>query len=66
MRRLGFHVGRFGVYAFARHHNFTTWWLIPTLTIDYLNVADERIDIEIDFLRFSVGLRFIWLKNKRN
>ena len=64
MKCIGFHVDRFGLYAFARHHNFTTWWLIPTLTVDYLGIADKRLDIEIDFLRFSIGLRFIWLATK--
>lgn len=67
MKRLGFNISRFGIYFFIRSFlKYNSLFLFPGISIDFINGFDIYIDIEVKFLFFGIGIRFIFLKkNKR-
>lgn len=66
MKRIGFHFWRIGIFLF-----FKDWIcckdliLIPTLGLYVKNGYDIYADLEIKFISFGIGIRFIWIR-KRN
>lgn len=64
--RFGFHIWRIGVYLYALEYlKYNVWFIIPGLSIEFVNGYDRRFDIEVKLLCFGIGVRFIWLKNWR-
>jgi len=64
--RFGFHIWRVGLYLFAREYlKYNSWFIVPGVSIDAVNGYDGYLDVELKFLCFGVGIRFIWLKNWR-
>lgn len=61
----GLHFGHFGVCLYAREY-----WKYRSyqfgLSIDIVNSFDRYFDIEIKILCFSIVLRFISIKRKKN
>lgn len=59
----GFHVGRFGMYFFARDYfKYKTFQVGPA--IDIMTGADRAIDVELKCGVAGVGIRFIILIKK--
>lgn len=61
--QIGGHVGRVGVYLYAREY-----WKYKSfqfgLSIDAVNGYDRYVDIEAKILFVGIGIRFIWSKRK--
>lgn len=58
----GIHVGRVGVYVYAREYwQYHSWQL--GVSIDAIN-DDRYVDIEVKILFVSIGILFIWIKRK--
>lgn len=58
----GIHVGRVGVYVYAREYwQYHSWQF--GVSIDAVN-DDRYVDIEAKILFFGIGIRFIWIKRK--
>lgn len=63
--QIGAHVGRVGVYLYAREYwKYKSWQF--GLSIDAVNGYDRYVDVELKILCFGVGIRFIWIKRKKN
>lgn len=59
----GIHVGRVGVYVYAREYwQYNSWQF--GVSIDAINGNDRYIDIEAKILFVGIGIRFIWIKRK--
>lgn len=59
----GIHVGRVGVYVYAREYwQYNSWQF--GVSIDAVNGYDRYVDIEAKILFFGIGIRFIWIKRK--
>ena len=59
----GTHVGRFGVYLFAREYfKYKTFQF--GISFDLIKGADRAIDVELKFACFGAGVRFIILTKK--
>lgn len=59
----GIHVGRVGVYVYAREYwKYKSWQF--GLSIDAVNGYDRYVDIEAKILFVGIGIRFIWIKRK--
>lgn len=56
----GIHVGRVGVYVYAREYH--SWQF--GVSIDAINGYDRYVDIEAKILFVGIGIRFIWIKRK--
>lgn len=57
----GIHVGRVGVYVYAREYwQYHSWQF--GVSIDAIN--DRYVDIEAKILFVGIGIRFIWIKRK--
>lgn len=65
MKRIGFNIGRFGVYGYAHAYPYFSIIVIPTIQIDAVKGHDYYLDFGIRFLIFSIAIRFIWLRRKR-
>ena len=64
--QIGFHFWKVGIYLFCREYlKYNSWFIIPGVSIDVVNGYDRYLDVELKFLCFGVGIRFIWLKNWR-
>lgn len=59
----GIHVGRVGVYVYAREYWQYHSWLFG-VSIDTINGYDRYVDIEAKILFVGIGIRFIWIKRK--
>lgn len=61
--QIGGHVGRVGVYLYAREY-----WKYKSfqfgLSIDAVNGYNRYVDIEAKILFVGIGIRFIWIKRK--
>jgi len=61
--QIGAHVGRVGVYLYAREYwKYKSWQF--GVSVDAVNGYDRYVDVEMKILFFSVGIRFIWIKRK--
>ena len=59
----GIHVGRVGVYVYAREYlQYHSWQF--GVSIDAINGYDRYVDIEAKILFVGIGIRFIWIKRK--
>lgn len=59
----GIHVGRVGVYVYAREYwQYHSWQF--GVSIDAINSYDRYVDIEAKILFFGIGILFIWIKRK--
>lgn len=59
----GFHIGRYGLYFFARDFfKFKTFQIGPS--VDVVSGADRAIDIELKCGIVGIGMRFIVLTKK--
>lgn len=59
----GIHVGRVGVYVYAREYwQYHSWQF--GVSIDAINGYDRNVDIEAKILFVGIGIRFIWIKRK--
>lgn len=59
----GIHVGRVGVYVYAREYwQYHSWQF--GVSIDAINGCDRYVDIEAKILFVGIGIRFIWIKRK--
>lgn len=59
----GIHVGRVGVYVYAREYwQYNSWQF--GVSIDAINGYDRFVDIEAKILFVGIGIRFIWIKRK--
>lgn len=59
----GIHVGRVGVYVYAREYwQYDSWQF--GVSIDAINGYDRYVDIEAKILFVGIGIRFIWIKRK--
>lgn len=65
MKRVGFNIGRFGLYFYAHAYNHFSVILIPTIQIDAVKGYDRYFDVGCRFLVFAIAVRFIWLSRKR-
>ena len=66
MKSIGFKFGRIGIFLFMR----TAWKykhfvLLPTLALDAVKGYDRYVDLEIIFLCYGFGVRFIWITKKK-
>lgn len=59
----GIHVGRVGVYVYAREYRQYHSWQFG-VSIDAINGYDRYVDIEAKILFVGIGIRFIWIKRK--
>lgn len=59
----GIHVGRVGVYVYAREYWQYSCWQFG-VSIDAINGYDRYVDIEAKILFVGIGIRFIWIKRK--
>lgn len=63
--QIGAHAGRVGVYLYAREY-----WKYKSfqfgVSVDAVNGYDRYVDVELKILCFGVGIRFIWIKRKKN
>lgn len=59
----GIHVGRVGVYVYAREYWQHHSWRFG-VSIDAINGYDRYVDIEAKILFVGIGIRFIWIKRK--
>lgn len=59
----GIHVGRVGVYVYAREYWQNHSWQFG-VSIDAINGYDRYVDIEAKILFVGIGIRFIWIKRK--
>lgn len=67
MKYTGFHVSRFGLYFFGRNAwKYRQFYVVPGVAVEMVRGRDYYIDVEIKLLCFGFGVRFIWLKNRRN
>lgn len=63
--QIGGHVGQVGVYLYAREYwKYKSWQF--GISIDAVNGYDRYVDVELKILCFGVGIRFIWIKRKKN
>lgn len=62
MKKIGFHIGRVGVYLYARYWKYISFHF--GLSIDAVNGYDRYIDIEGKILFVGIGIRFIWIKRR--
>ena len=63
--QIGGHVGRVGVYLYAREYwKYKSWFVFPGVTIDAINGYDAYLDVELKVLFLGFGIRFIWRKKK--
>lgn len=61
--QIGFHIGRVGVYLYAREYwKYKSWQF--GLSIDAVNGYDRYVDIEAKIFFVGIGIRFIWIKRK--
>ncbi|WAX05457.1 hypothetical protein AS73P1_00037 [Alistipes phage AS73P1] len=61
--QIGGHVGRVGVYLYAREYiRYHSWQF--GVSVDAVNGYDRYVDVELKILCFGVGIRFIWIKRK--
>ena len=59
----GIHVGRVGVYLYAREYwQYRSWQF--GISIDAINGYDRYVDVEAKILFVGIGIRFIWIKRK--
>ena len=59
----GIHVGRVGVYVYAREYwQYHSWQF--GVSIDATNGYDRYVDSEAKILFAGIGRRFIWIKRK--
>lgn len=59
----GIHVGRVGVYVYAREYwQYYSWQF--GVSIDAINGYDRYVDIEAKILFVGIGIRFIWIERK--
>lgn len=65
MKRIGFNIGRFGVYLYSHMYGYFSVILIPTIQVDAVKCHDRYLDIGVRWLVFSLAIRFIWLRRKR-
>lgn len=66
MKRIGFHFWRIGIVLYFKNWICCKEWiLIPTLSLCIKNGYDIYADLEIKFISFGFGIRFIWIR-KRN
>lgn len=62
--QIGFHVGRVGVYGYAREYiRYHSWQF--GVSFDAVNGYDRYLDAEIKIACFGLGIRFIWIKRKK-
>lgn len=59
------HIGRFGVALYLNDQVLFCRFQTPAIAIEYINGFDYYFDIQLCFLCYLVGIRFIFLKNKR-
>lgn len=63
--QIGGHVGRVGVYLYAREYwKYKSWFIVPGVSVDAVNGYDCYVDIEAKILFVGIGIRFIWIKRK--
>lgn len=60
--KIGAHVGRVGVYLYARYWKYKSWHF--GISIDAVNGYDRYVDIEGKILFVGIGIQFIWIKRK--
>lgn len=61
--QIGFHIGRVGVYVYAREYwQYHSWQF--GVSIDAINGCYRYVDIEVKILFVGIGIRFIWIKRK--
>lgn len=61
--QIGAHVGRVGVYLYAREYwKYKSWQF--GVSVDAVNGYDRYVDVEMKILFFGVGIRFILIKRK--
>lgn len=62
--QIGFHIGRVGVYVYAREYwQYHSWQF--GVSIDAINGYDRYADLELKFLCFGLGFRFIWITKRK-
>lgn len=63
--QIGFHIGRVGVSVYVREYwKYKSWFIIPGVSVDAVNVTVVTVDIEAKILFVGIGIRFIWIKRK--
>lgn len=68
MKVLGFLIGRLGFYFYAQGlWKYRQFYLSPALSVESVvgNHFYKYFDIEMKFLCFAVGLRFLVVKNQK-
>jgi len=65
MKRIGFNFLNFGIYLYVINFfkNTTTFFITPSLVIDFINGANYYLDFEIRFLCFGFGIHLVVTKN---
>lgn len=67
MKTIGFHFWRIGLYLYLQNFwGYRQIYLTPALMVQAVNGYDRYFDIEVKLICFSVGVRFIWIKTKKN
>lgn len=60
--QFGFHLWRAGLFFFVREFwRYKNFYLIPTVATSFVKGYDRYFDIEIKFLCFGFGVRFVWV-----
>ena len=67
MKAIGFHFWRIGIYLYLQNlWKYRQIYVLPGLMAEFVNGNDWRLDIEVKLLFVNIGVRLIWIKNKRN
>lgn len=62
--QIGLRLWRIGIFLYGRQYlQYNSWFIVPGVSIDWINGYDCYLDIEVKLLFIGFGVRFIWLKN---
>ncbi len=66
MKSIGFKFWRIGIFLFMRNvWKYKHFVLLPTLALDAVKGYDRYADLELNFLCFGLGFRFIWITKRK-
>lgn len=66
MKSIGFKFRRIGIFLFMRNvWKYKHFVLLPTLELDAVKGYDRYSDLELKFLCFGLGFRFIWITKRK-
>jgi predicted RND superfamily exporter protein len=62
--QIGLFVLKLGLFiVFRQYIKYNIWYLIPGVSVNWVNGYDYYFDIEIKFLFIGVAFRVVWRKN---